>query len=107
MNVLIIGAGDVGLWTLKTAKYLFRDYGCNNVRLFVADNSIDRLLSAQEHECFDIIHWNEEDHEQYIVERTLDSCRGGLDIIIDFVGSHRSMQRSLQVLNRVSQLSVL
>lgn len=99
VNVLIVGAGGNGLWTVQLAKYLMGRQ-CNNVRVFMADNSIDRLLTAQDHGCFDIIHWNEEDHEQYIQERTLDSCRGGVDVIIDYVGSHRSMQRSLKVLNR-------
>jgi threonine dehydrogenase-like Zn-dependent dehydrogenase len=101
VNVLVVGGGALGLWSIKLAQYLMgRD--CNNVRVFVADNSIDRLLTAQDHGCSDIIYWNEEDHEQYLIERTLDSCRGGVDVIIDYVGSHRSMQRSLKVLNRVS-----
>jgi D-arabinose 1-dehydrogenase-like Zn-dependent alcohol dehydrogenase len=99
VNVLVIGAGGRSLWTIKLAKY-FLGRDCNNVRVFVADNSIDKLLAAQDHGCYDIIHWNEEDHEQYIHERTLDSCRGGVDVIIDYIGSHRSMQRSLKVLNR-------
>jgi D-arabinose 1-dehydrogenase-like Zn-dependent alcohol dehydrogenase len=50
-----------------------------------------------------IIHWNEEDHEQYIVERTLDACKGGVDVIVDFVSSPRTVQRDLKVLNRVSR----
>uniref|UniRef100_A0A0B6ZW18 Enoyl reductase (ER) domain-containing protein n=1 Tax=Arion vulgaris TaxID=1028688 RepID=A0A0B6ZW18_9EUPU len=99
VNVLIVGAGGLGLWTVKLAKY-FLGRDCNNVRVFVADNSIDKLLTAQDHGCYDIIHWNEEDHEQYIHERTLDSCKSGVDIIIDYIGSHRSMQRALKVLNR-------
>lgn len=99
VNVLVVGGSGLGLWTLRIAKYLMGN-DCNNVRMFVADYSIDRLLTAQDHGCYDIIHWNEEDHEQYIVERTLDSCRGGVDVIIDYVSSNRSMQRSLNVLNR-------
>ncbi|GFS15499.1 NAD-dependent alcohol dehydrogenase [Elysia marginata] len=99
VNVLIIGGYSLGLWSIKLAKYMM-GRNCNNVRLFAADNSIDRLLTAQDHGCFDVIHWNEEDHEQYIVERTLDSCRGGVDVIIDYVGTNRTMQRCLKVLNR-------
>jgi len=99
VNVLVVGGGALGLWTLKLSQYLMgRD--CSNVRVMVADNNIERLMVAQDHGCSDIIYWNEEDHEQYIVERTLDSCRGGVDVIIDFVGSHSTMQRSLKVLNR-------
>lgn len=99
VNVLVVGAGPLGLWTIKLAKYLMGNE-CSNVRVFMADNSIDKLLTAQDHGYFDIIHWNEEDHEQYIIERTLDCCRGGVDVIIDYVGSNRSMQRALKVLNR-------
>jgi len=99
VNVLVVGGGALSLWSIKLAQHLLgRD--CSNVRVYVADNSIDRLMTAQDHGCSDIIYWNEEDHEQYIVERTMDSCRGGADVIIDFVGSHRTMQRSLKCLNR-------
>jgi len=103
VNVLVVGAGGLGLWAVKIAQCLIGPYH-NKVRLFVADNSIDKLLTAQDHGCYDIIHWNEEDHEQYIIERTLDACRGGVDVVIDFVSSHRTMNRSLKVLNRVSIL---
>nr|KAG5694629.1 hypothetical protein BaRGS_014724 [Batillaria attramentaria] len=99
VNVLVVGAGGLGLWTIRLAQLLLGSV-CNSVRLFTADNSIDKLLTAQDHGCYDIVHWNEEDHEQYIVERTLDACRGGVDIIIDYVSSKRTMQRSLKVLNR-------
>lgn len=98
VNVLVVGGGNLGLWIIRLANVLLQ--GSNSVRLFVADNSIDKLLTAQDQGCFDIIHWNEEDHEQYIVERTLDACRGGVDVIIDFVSTPRTMQRSLKVLNR-------
>ena len=101
VNVLVVGGGGLGLWTIRLAQHLLGSLS-SSVRLFVADNSIDKLLSAQDHGCYDIIHWNEEDHEQYIVERTLDACRGGVDIIVDYVSSPRTMKRSLKVLNRVS-----
>jgi len=99
VNVLVVGAGGLGLWTIRLAQLLMGSL-CNSVRLFVADSSIDKLLTAHDHGCFDIVHWNEEDHEQYIVERTLDSCRGGVDVIIDYISSPRTMQRSFKVLNR-------
>lgn len=99
VNVLIVGAGNLGLWTLRLANYLIGNEN-SNIRLFVADNSIDKLITAQEHDCHDIIHWCEEDHEQYIIERTLDACRGGVDIVVDYISSPRTMMRSLRVLNR-------
>lgn len=106
VNVLVVGGGGLGLWTIRLAQLLMGSL-CNSIKLFVADNSIDKLLTAQDHGCYDIVHWNEEDHEQYIVERTLDACRGGVDVIIDYVSSPRTMQRSLKVLNRVSVLMPL
>lgn len=99
VNVLVVGGGALSLWSIKLSQYLLGK-DCNNVKVMVADNSIERLMEAQDHGCSDIIYWNEEDHEEYIVERTMDSCRGGVDVVIDFVGSHRTMQRSLKVLNR-------
>lgn len=104
VNVLVVGAGGLGLWAVRLAQNFI---GANtSIRLFVADNSIDKLLTAQDHGCYDIIHWNEEDHEQYIVERTLDACRGGVDVVIDFVSSRRTMNRSLKVLNRVGTVVI-
>lgn len=100
INVLLVGAGGLGLWTLRLAEYLIGEQNNNTVKIYAADSSIDRLLTAQEHGCYDCIHWNEEDHEEYIVERTLETCRGGVDVVIDFISSRRTMNRSLQVLNR-------
>lgn len=99
VNVLIVGAGSLGLWTIRLANFMIGSQN-SNIRLFVADNSIDKLITAQEHDCHDIIHWCEEDHEQYIIERTLDACRGGVDVVVDFISSPRTMLRSLKVLNR-------
>lgn len=99
VNVMIIGAGALGLWAVRIAQALIGPNN-NSIRVYVADHSIDRLLAAQEHGCHDIVFWNEEDHEQYIVERTLDACKGGVDVIVDFVSSPRTVQRDLKVLNR-------
>ncbi|KAL8584800.1 hypothetical protein ACOMHN_037505 [Nucella lapillus] len=99
VNILVVGGGGLGLWTIRLANLVLTSMN-SSVRLYVADSSIDKLLTAQDHGCHDIVHWNEEDHEEYIVERTLDSCRGGVDVIIDFISSPRTMQRSLKVLNR-------
>ena len=105
VNVLIVGAGGLGLWVLKLAQYMIGESN-SNIRIFIADNSIDKLITAEDEGCCaDIIHWCEEDHEQYIIERTLDSCRGGVDVVVDFVSSPRTMMRSLKVLNRVGRIS--
>mmetsp|Transcript_30075 Transcript_30075/g.47818 ORF Transcript_30075/g.47818 Transcript_30075/m.47818 type:complete len:348 (-) Transcript_30075:666-1709(-) len=100
INVLIVGAGGIGLWAVRLANYMLSQFSQTNIKLFVSDNSIDKLLTALDHGCYDVIHWNEEDHEQYIVERTLDACNGGVDVVIDFVSSPRTVHRTLKILNR-------
>jgi D-arabinose 1-dehydrogenase-like Zn-dependent alcohol dehydrogenase len=47
---MLIGAGGLGLWAVKIAQALI-DQTDNGVRVYVADHSIDRLLSAQDHGC--------------------------------------------------------
>lgn len=106
INVLIVGAGGMGLWAVRLANYMLSQFSQTNIKLFVSDNSIDKLLTALDHGCYDVIHWNEEDHEQYIIERTLESCKGGVDVVIDFVSSPRTVHRTLKILNRVSKTRV-
>lgn len=106
INVLIVGAGGMGLWAVRLANYMLSQFSQTNIKLFVSDNSIDKLLTALDHNCYDVIHWNEEDHEQYIIERTLESCKGGVDVVIDLVSSPRTVHRTLKILNRVSKTKV-
>jgi len=40
INVLIVGAGGLGLWTLKVAEYEIGAANINRVRLTVADSSV-------------------------------------------------------------------
>jgi len=40
--VLLVGAGGLGLWTLKIAEYVFED-NIDRVRLTVADSHVSRF----------------------------------------------------------------
>jgi len=40
LNVLIVGAGGLGLWTLKVAEYEIGEENVGRVRLTVADSSV-------------------------------------------------------------------
>ena len=40
-------------------------------------------------------------YEEQLLERTLDVCQGGVDVIIDFVSSPRTVKRDLKVLREV------
>lgn len=61
-------------------------------------------MIAKEHGCFDVIHWNDSLHEEYLIERTQNVCRGGVDIIIDFSSSPRTINRAMKVLGQVFSL---
>ena len=37
-------------------------------------------------------------HEEYLIERTKNICKGGVDVIIDYSSSPRTVQRSMKVL---------
>ena len=67
---------------------------------------IEKLMVASSHGCYDVIHWAEEYDEGYLIERTYDVCRGGVDVVIDFVSSPRSITRSLKCLNEGGTLMV-
>jgi len=97
-NILIVGASGQGLWALKAAQYLVGS--ADNIHITMADVSIDNLMVCKNHGCFDVVHWNDSIHEEYIQERTKDVCKGGVDVAIDFVSSPRSINRLTKVLKQ-------
>jgi D-arabinose 1-dehydrogenase-like Zn-dependent alcohol dehydrogenase len=97
INVLIVGAGGLGLWTLRIAEH-YLGTNQSRIRLTVADTSIDKLLIAKEHGCYDVVHWNEALHEEYIEMRIKNVCKGGVDAVIDFASSARTIHRAVKVL---------
>lgn len=46
-----------------------------------------------------MVQWNEDLYEKQLIERTVDACKGLVDIVIDFGTTSRSLHRSLQCLN--------
>lgn len=104
-TVLIVGAGGLGLWTLKLAQQ-FISGDCKRIHVVVADTNIEKLMVAKDQGCFDVIHWNDSIHEEYILERTKDVCAGGVDLCIDFVSSPRTINRAMKVLKEEGILMV-
>jgi len=100
INILVVGAGGLGLWIVRLAKYILCSLcaDTSKVKIVVADPNIDKLMIAKDHGCADVIHWNDAIHEEYILDRTLNACYGGVDIIIDYVSSPRTTNRALKVL---------
>jgi len=97
INILIVGAGGLGLWTLRLAEYYIGSSQAT-VHLTVADTNIEQLDVAKEHGCYDVIHWDDALHEEYIIMRIKNVCKGGVDAVIDFVSSARTVNRSIKVL---------
>lgn len=48
----------------------------------------------------DVIQWSEDLYERILIDRTIDACKGQVDVVIDFGTTSRSLNRSLQCLNK-------
>lgn len=52
------------------------------------------------HFSVNLVQWSEDLYENQIIERTTNACNGLVDIVIDFGTTARTLNRSLQCLNR-------
>ena len=62
---------------------------------------------AKEHGCYRVIHWPSNAYEDQLLERTNNACPEGIDVVIDFVSSPRTISRAFKFLNKVSHYLVL
>jgi D-arabinose 1-dehydrogenase-like Zn-dependent alcohol dehydrogenase len=104
VNVLIVGAGGLALWTLRLCAYHIAATG-NRVRIVVADSSVEKLMIAKAHGCYDVVHWDDSQYEDYLLMRTKNACKGGIDVAIDFVSTSRTVSRAMKVLKEVCSTS--
>jgi propanol-preferring alcohol dehydrogenase len=105
VNVLIVGAGGLALWTLRLCAYHIAATG-NRVRIVVADSSVEKLMIAKAHGCYDVVHWDDSQYEDYLVMRTKNVCKGGIDVAIDFVSTSRTVSRAMKILKEGGLLVV-
>ncbi|KAK3586365.1 hypothetical protein CHS0354_022517 [Potamilus streckersoni] len=102
--VLIIGTSQSERIVVEIASKI-PAYFKDQVNIFIADSSIERLMAAQK-VCTDVIHWPADEDEPSLVEKTKSTCKGGADLILDFVGTPRTIKRAIKLLNKGGSLVI-
>lgn len=57
--------------------------------------------SAVSASSLNVVQWSEDLYEKQLIERTLDACKGPVDIVFDFGSTSRSLLRSMKCLAKV------
>lgn len=100
-KILIVGTGGLALWALRIASHQFKNIPYKDrIQISVASIRDEGLQLGQEWDNIRIVHWSEDLYEKQLLERTIDSCNGLVDIVINFGTTSRSLHRSLQCLTQ-------
>ncbi|CAG2059878.1 unnamed protein product [Timema podura] len=98
-KILIVGTGGLALWALRIAGHHFINIK-NRISITVASLKDEGFTLAKECEKVNVVQWNEDVYEKQLIERTIDACKGKVNIVIDFGTTSRSLHRSLQCLSK-------
>lgn len=94
-NLVVVGAGGLGLMAIQLAKAIF------GARIIALDLDDDKLKTAKENGADITINSQNEDPNKAIMELTSNL---GVDAVVDFVNSSQSVQADMQFLRRRAKL---
>ena len=100
-NLLVVGVGGLGMWSIIMAKSLFCE---QNVRVIAADINKDKLLTATELDADDVVHWEKDADVEHLVSTTTMSGYNKMDAAIDFVGTAHTQNVAIQSLHNGGSL---
>ena len=90
-NVVIVGAGGLGLMAIQLAKAI------SGARIIALDLNDEKLTTAKQNGADDIINSKKEDPIKSVLEFTGNS---GADAVMDFVNSSKTVETEMQFLRR-------
>lgn len=103
VSLLLVGTGGLALWAIRLARHFFPVWlDGSRVKLSVAVLRDEGLqsISQQLEPNLNVVQWSEDCYEGQLIDRTIDSCQGRVDIVIDFAANPRSLNRSLKCLSK-------
>jgi propanol-preferring alcohol dehydrogenase len=97
-NVVIVGAGGLGLMAIQLAKAI------SGARIIALDLSDEKLRTAKQNGADDIINSKKEDAVKSVMEFT-DNL--GADAVMDFVNSSKTVETEMQFLRRRAKVILI
>lgn len=103
-NLLVIGLGGLGMWTVVIMKYVLCD---KNVKVICADAKKHKLDMAAELGADDVTQWQMDKSTSELVASTTVNGYNKIDAAIDFVGSPRTIDIAFNSLYKGGSIVLL